>query len=319
MTSSAPTTSATVVDHGFTDAQEYEEEYAYEERAPVPTPTNKIKAKPKSKKTALEKRPSTPPGHVQISAAPPKAGASPAQGHPSEEILQRTGTKIARKMTKGSVCVKTRKSSSRRLNRQISPARALIHGTNPPGHDGSAVSRKMNCHHDSYRLDSSSGQDVEIVSDEAGASGDLYRLNTLAFVCMNTSRFYKKKASSLNSGVKQVRDGGAEVDEKDAYLESEEKAEDIDSDPPDQPDQPEQLEQSSQPTPSQLTALREILVVPTLAQREALYHRRKVGKVDYHVSKSRKIRYQNRCAPMRSGTNIFHAHNLKAKTMKDLF
>ncbi|ETM30589.1 hypothetical protein L914_21734 [Phytophthora nicotianae] len=175
MTSSAPTTSATVVDHGFTDAQEYEEEYAYEERAPVPTPTNKIKAKPKSKKTALEKRPSTPPGHVQISAAPPKAGASPAQGHPSDEILQRTGTKIARKMTKGS------------------------------------------------------------------------------------------------------------------------------------------------PTPSQLTALREILVVPTLAQREAPYHRRKVGKVDYHVSKSRKIRYQNRRAPMRSGTNIFHAHNLKAKTMKDLF
>ncbi|ETO59117.1 hypothetical protein F444_22510 [Phytophthora nicotianae P1976] len=222
MTSSAPTTSSTVVDHGFTDAHEYEEEYAYEERAPVPTPTNKIKAKPKSKKTALEKRPSTPPGHVQISAAPPKAGASPAQGHPSDEILQRTGTKIARKMTKGSVCVKTRKSSSSRLNRQISPARALIHGTNPPGHDGSAVSRKMNCPHDSYRLDSSSGQDVEIVSDEAGASGDLYRLNTLAFVCMNTSRFYKKKASSLNSGVKQVGDGGAEVDERDAYLESEE-------------------------------------------------------------------------------------------------
>ncbi|KUF87423.1 Nucleoporin p58/p45 [Phytophthora nicotianae] len=269
MTSSAPITAATVVDHGFTDAHEYEEEYAYEERAPVPTPTNKIKAKTKSKKTALGKRPSTPPCHLQIPAAPPKARATPAQGHPSEEILQRTGTKIARKMAKGSVYT-------------------------------------------------SSGQDVEIVSDEAGASGDLLRLNTLAFVSMKTSSSYKKKASSLNSGVKQVEDGGAEVDEKDVYLESEEKAEDNDPDPPDQPDQPEQLEQSSQPTPSQLTALHEILAVPTLAQRETQYHRRKVGKVDYHVSKSRKKRYQNRRAPTRNGTNIYHAHNLKAKTMKDL-
>ncbi|ETI30136.1 hypothetical protein F443_22747 [Phytophthora nicotianae P1569] len=105
----------------------------------------------------------------------------------------------------------------------------------------------------------------------------------------------------------------------DAYLEYEEKAEDNDPDPPDQqPDQPEQLEQSSQPTPSQLTVLHEMLAVPTHAQREAQYHRRKVGKVDYHVSKSRKKRYQNRRAPTRSGTNIYHAHNLKTKTMKDL-
>ncbi|ETK95983.1 hypothetical protein L915_01159 [Phytophthora nicotianae] len=84
----------------------------------------------------------------------------------------------------------------------------------------------------------------------------------------------------------------------DAYLEYEEKAEDNDPDPPDQqPDQPEQLEQSSQPTPSQLTVLHEMLD---------------------HVSKSRKKRYQNRRAPTRSGTNIYHAHNLKTKTMKDL-
>ncbi|ETM55664.1 hypothetical protein L914_01148 [Phytophthora nicotianae] len=61
MTSSAPTTAATVVDHAFTDAHEYDDEYAYEERAPVPTPTNKVKAKTKSKKTALRKRPRTPP------------------------------------------------------------------------------------------------------------------------------------------------------------------------------------------------------------------------------------------------------------------
>ncbi|ETI30135.1 hypothetical protein F443_22746 [Phytophthora nicotianae P1569] len=103
MTSSAPTTAATVVDHAFTDAHEYDDEYAYEERAPVPTPTNKVKAKTKSKKTALRKRPRTPPppGHLKTPAAPPKARATPAQGHPSEEILQRTGTNIARKMTKG--------------------------------------------------------------------------------------------------------------------------------------------------------------------------------------------------------------------------
>ncbi|RLN95025.1 hypothetical protein BBJ28_00023484, partial [Nothophytophthora sp. Chile5] len=229
-------------------------------------------------------------------AAPPKARATLAQGHPSEETSQRAVRKPPAKKAKRSVSVKAKKTSSSRLNRQLSSARAPTHGANPPGNGARAGARKTYCPHDSVYSDSSSGPDLEIVSEGDDASGDLYRLNTLALVSMNTRSFYKKKASGVNSAVKRVGDGGGEVDVEDAYLQSEEKADDNE---PDQPEQPDHQEEASQPAPSQLADLHEILAVPTLAQREA----QNATKMD---------------APTRSGSNIYHAHTLKAKKMRDL-
>ncbi|RLN48810.1 hypothetical protein BBJ28_00013308 [Nothophytophthora sp. Chile5] len=315
MTSSASTTAAVAVARGHTDAHESEEEDAYEEKAPVPTATTKTKGKTKAKKTANGKRASTPRGRSAAPAAPPKARATLAQGHPSEETSQRAARKPPAKKAKRSVSVKAKKTSSSRLNCQLSSA-PPTHGANPPGHGARAGSRKTYCPHDSDYSDSSSGPDLEIGSEGDDASGDLYRLNTLALVSMNTRSFYKKKASGVNSAVKRVGDGGGEVDVEDAHLQSEEKTDDNEPDQPEQPDYQE--EEASQPAPSQLADLRDILVVPTLAQREAQYHRRKESKVDYHVGKSRKKRYQNRRAPTRSGSNIYHSHTLTAKKMRDL-
>jgi len=159
-----------------------------------------------------------------------------------------------------------------------------------------------------------------IISEEDdSSSGELYRANTAALVSMDTSRLLEKKASGVNSVVKRVRDGGSEEEVEDARLASEEEADDTVPDVPDSaPDQPDQEEEASQPTPSQIAVFEEILAIPTLAQREAQYHRRKLSKVDFHVGKSRKKRYQKRRAITRSGTHIYHAHNLKAKTMKEL-
>ncbi|KAI9991471.1 hypothetical protein PInf_019154 [Phytophthora infestans] len=201
LTSSAPTTVAAAVAHGLadanglTDAHEAEDEDTYEAKAPVTVAAGKTKGMMNPRMAALSKDPALPL-RVVAPTAPHKTGATPVEGHSSEEILHRASVK-----------------------------------------------------------------------DDA--SGDLSTMNTVVFMSMNT-KIKKKKANGLYSEVKQVEE---------AHLESEENAEDNEPDSSVQSEQTEQQEEARQPTPSQLVYLREISAVPTLVQREAQHHRRKVRKL----------------------------------------
>ncbi|ETO63376.1 hypothetical protein F444_18897, partial [Phytophthora nicotianae P1976] len=58
--------------------------------------------------------------------------------------------------------------------------------------------------------------------------------------------------------------------------------------------------------------------IPTRLERAKKRHQPKKRGCPWHKPRSRKRRYQTKCAVTRSGTQIYHAHSIKAKKVKQL-
>ncbi|POM58928.1 Hypothetical protein PHPALM_36363 [Phytophthora palmivora] len=58
--------------------------------------------------------------------------------------------------------------------------------------------------------------------------------------------------------------------------------------------------------------------IPTRLERAKIRHQAKKRPASWHVSRSRKRRNQKKCAVTRSGTSIYHAHTVKARSTKDI-
>ncbi|KUF79212.1 voltage-gated potassium channel subunit beta [Phytophthora nicotianae] len=58
--------------------------------------------------------------------------------------------------------------------------------------------------------------------------------------------------------------------------------------------------------------------IPTQLERAKKRHQPKKRGCPWHKPRSRKRRYQTKCAVTRSGTQIYHAHSIKAKKVKQL-
>ncbi|KAE8899117.1 hypothetical protein PF003_g16960 [Phytophthora fragariae] len=71
------------------------------------------------------------------------------------------------------------------------------------------------------------------------------------------------------------------------------------------------------PTDMELVAVKDYLKsVPTRLERAKIRNQPKLRPAGWHVPRSRKRRDQKKCGITRSGTNIYHAHTIKAKKAK---
>jgi hypothetical protein len=79
-----------------------------------------------------------------------------------------------------------------------------------------------------------------------------------------------------------------------------------------------ELQQAAAVADIQLVAVSDYLQsIPTRLKRAKIRHQAKKRPGSWHIPRSRKRRDQKKCAVTRSGTNIYHAHTVKARSTKE--